>query len=150
MFQTASIWLHHQGDRSIWRLGCFSINYLIKQLWMHCNLWSLLDWFWSSPLMQYLKHIQARDLPVFERFPVLICITLVWAYAHLLTASGAYKHVPERTKINCRTDRAHLISSAPWYVVLWPCKWKSNAWQVLIAKRIVDSLIAMIWIICWI
>lgn len=72
---------------------------------------------------QYLKHIQARDLPVFERFPVLICITLVWAYAHLLTASGAYKHVPERTKINCRTDRAHLISSAPWIKFPFPLQW---------------------------
>ena len=67
---------------------------------------------------QYLNHIHSKDLPIFEHFPVLIFITLAWVYAHPLTASGAYKHVPERTKINCRTDRAHLISSAPWYVVL--------------------------------
>lgn len=49
-----------------------------------------------------------------ERFALLLAITVAWAYAHLLTASGAYKHRPERTQDNCRTDRAHLVSSAAW------------------------------------
>ncbi|CAA6665636.1 unnamed protein product [Spirodela intermedia] len=59
-------------------------------------------------LSQYLKHIRAKQVPVMERFALLVAITLAWAYAHLLTASGAYKHRPERTQDNCRTDRAHL------------------------------------------
>ena len=55
-------------------------------------------------------------MPLIERFALLLSITVIWAYAHLLTASEAYKHRPERTQDSCRTDRAHLISSAPWSV----------------------------------
>lgn len=66
--------------------------------------------------MQYLKNFQAKKLPILERFALLISITVIWAYAHLLTASGAYRHRPDLTQINCRTDKANLISSAPWLV----------------------------------
>ena len=45
---------------------------------------------------------------------MFICIAVVWAYAQILTSGGAYKHSPMITQINCRTDRANLISSAPW------------------------------------
>lgn len=65
--------------------------------------------------MQYLKHVRPfRDIPIFERFPVLICVTIVWIYSVILTASGAYRHRPSITQHNCRTDRANLISTAPW------------------------------------
>lgn len=67
-------------------------------------------------VFQYLKNVQIRDIPILERFSLFICIALVWAYAQILTAGGAYKHSPEVTQINCRTDRANLISSAPWFV----------------------------------
>lgn len=53
----------------------------------------------------------------------LISVTVIWAYAHLLTASGAYKHSPEQTQINCRTDKANLISSAPWIKIPYPLQW---------------------------
>jgi nucleobase transporter 1/2 len=54
--------------------------------------------------------------PIFERFSVLISIALVWLYAQILTVSGAYKHSPVLTQLNCRTDRANLITTAPWSV----------------------------------
>lgn len=70
--------------------------------------------FWE---LQYLKHVRlSRDLPIFERFPVLICITIVWLYSVILTASGAYREKPIKTQLSCRTDRANLISTAPWYI----------------------------------
>ncbi|CAA7410248.1 unnamed protein product [Spirodela intermedia] len=72
---------------------------------------------------QYLKHIQVRHVPVLERFALLISVTIVWVYAHLLTAGGAYKNRPELTQVNCRTDRAHLISSAPWIKIPYPLQW---------------------------
>ncbi|KAF3778286.1 Nucleobase-ascorbate transporter 2 [Nymphaea thermarum] len=74
-------------------------------------------------LSQYLKHIHARRFPVFERFAVLISVTIIWAYAHVLTAGGAYRHRPEKTQVNCRTDRANLISSAPWIKIPYPLQW---------------------------
>ncbi|CAN6443714.1 unnamed protein product [Victoria cruziana] len=74
-------------------------------------------------LSQYLKHVHARRFPVFERFAVLISVTIIWAYAHVLTAGGAYRHRPEKTQVNCRTDRANLISSAPWIKIPYPLQW---------------------------
>ncbi|KAF8413729.1 hypothetical protein HHK36_001722 [Tetracentron sinense] len=72
---------------------------------------------------QYLKKFQAKQLPILERFALLISITVIWAYAHLLTASGAYKHHPDITQFNCRTDKANLISSAPWIKIPYPLQW---------------------------
>ncbi|XP_071930585.1 nucleobase-ascorbate transporter 2-like isoform X3 [Coffea arabica] len=72
---------------------------------------------------QYLKHFQTRQLPVLERFALIISVTVIWAYAHLLTASGAYKHRPEITQRNCRTDKANLISTAPWIKIPYPLQW---------------------------
>ncbi|KAG0454870.1 hypothetical protein HPP92_024162 [Vanilla planifolia] len=72
---------------------------------------------------QYLKHLQLRRVPLLERFALLISISILWVYAHILTVSGAYKHRPERTQFNCRTDRANLISSAPWIKIPYPLQW---------------------------
>jgi len=69
-----------------------------------------------SILSQYLKNIQIKEIPILERFSLFICIALVWAYAQILTSGGAYKNSSEVTQNNCRTDRANLISSAPWLV----------------------------------
>ncbi|KAH9749062.1 nucleobase-ascorbate transporter 2 [Citrus sinensis] len=38
-------------------------------------------------------------------------------------ASGAYKHRPDLTQMNCRTDKANLISSAPWIKIPYPLQW---------------------------
>ncbi|KAK4777369.1 hypothetical protein SAY87_017556 [Trapa incisa] len=75
-------------------------------------------------LSQYLKHVRLiRDVPIFERFPVLICVTIVWIYALILTASGAYRDKPTLTQRSCRTDRANLISTAPWFMFPYPLQW---------------------------
>jgi hypothetical protein len=65
---------------------------------------------------QYLKNVQIKEVPILERFSLFICVALIWAYAQILTSGGAYKHSTEATQISCRTDRANLISSAPWLV----------------------------------
>lgn len=70
-------------------------------------------------MLQYLKHVRPyRDIAIFERFPVLICIIIIWIYSVILTASGAYQHRPKLTQHSCRTDKANLISTAPWYTTL--------------------------------
>lgn len=64
---------------------------------------------------QYLKHYRPiKNIPIFERFPVLICVAAIWIYSIVLTAGGAYKDRPAKTQDSCRTDRANLISSASW------------------------------------
>ncbi|XP_022728483.1 nucleobase-ascorbate transporter 1-like isoform X2 [Durio zibethinus] len=73
---------------------------------------------------QYLKHVRPlRDVPIFERFPVLICVAIIWIYSLILTASGAYRDKPNGTQFSCRTDRANLISTAPWFKFPYPFQW---------------------------
>lgn len=75
-------------------------------------------------LSQYLKHVRPfRDVPIFERFPVLFCVSIIWIYSLILTASGAYQDKRDRTQISCRTDRANLISTAPWFKFPYPLQW---------------------------
>lgn len=67
---------------------------------------------------QYLKHIHTRRVPLLERFALLAATAIIWLYAHLLTVGGAYKHSPPLTQSHCRTDRANLISAAPWLAII--------------------------------
>ncbi|KAI5656172.1 hypothetical protein M9H77_24965 [Catharanthus roseus] len=72
---------------------------------------------------QYLQHIHPLTRPVLERFALLLCVGIIWAFAAILTVAGAYNNVRERTKMSCRTDRAFLISSAPWIKIPYPFQW---------------------------
>jgi len=77
-------------------------------------------------ITQYLKRIIPMSHVILERYGLLICIGIVWAFAAILTVAGAYNHVKEATKQSCRTDRSFLMSSAPWYVRiigLSVCRW---------------------------
>lgn len=47
----------------------------------------------------------------------MIATVITWAYAHLLTMSGAYEHATSKGKNHCRTDRAHIIGTSPWYLL---------------------------------
>ncbi|KAL5984881.1 hypothetical protein ACLOJK_038717 [Asimina triloba] len=72
---------------------------------------------------QYLKNIHERVHFFLERFALLFCIMIIWSFAAVLTAGGAYNNVPEKTKVHCRTDRSHLMSSAPWIRIPYPFQW---------------------------
>nr|XP_023920826.1 nucleobase-ascorbate transporter 1 isoform X2 [Quercus suber] len=90
---------------------CYFTKYLFSITYGLCEL-------------QYLKHVRPfREVPIFERFPVLICIAIIWIYSLILTASGAYRGKPIKTQISCRTDKADLISTAPWFKFPYPLQW---------------------------
>lgn len=72
---------------------------------------------------QYMQRVHEVAHSIAERFALLLCIALVWAFAAILTVAGAYNHVKGRTELSCRTDRAYLISSAPWIKVPYPFQW---------------------------
>ncbi|KAL0385590.1 UNVERIFIED_CONTAM: Nucleobase-ascorbate transporter 7 [Sesamum radiatum] len=72
---------------------------------------------------QYLPHVMKGGRNVFDRFAVLFSVVIVWIYAHLLTVGGAYRNVAQTTQVSCRTDRARIISAAPWIRVPYPFQW---------------------------
>ncbi|KAG6784542.1 hypothetical protein POTOM_010239 [Populus tomentosa] len=74
-------------------------------------------------ICQYLKYLHPRANPAIERFGLLVCVGIIWAFAAILTVSGAYNNVGQQTKQSCRTDRSYLMSSAPWVRVPYPFQW---------------------------
>ncbi|KAJ7544547.1 hypothetical protein O6H91_09G082200 [Diphasiastrum complanatum] len=73
---------------------------------------------------QFLKFVKVtKKVPIFERFPIIFSVAIIWAYAHILTVGGAYRHATVKGKNHCRTDRAHLIESAPWVRLPYPLEW---------------------------
>ncbi|KAI4353782.1 hypothetical protein L6164_002710 [Bauhinia variegata] len=76
-------------------------------------------------ISQYLNRFISTKKPVFERFTVLFSVAIAWLYALLLTSSTLYNQKPETTQASCRTDRAGIISSAPWVYFPYPFQWGS-------------------------
>ncbi|XP_011017252.1 PREDICTED: nucleobase-ascorbate transporter 3-like [Populus euphratica] len=74
-------------------------------------------------ICQYLKYLHPRANPAIERFGLLVCVGIIWAFAAILTVSGAYNNVGQQTKQSCRTDRSYLMSSAPWVKIPYPFQW---------------------------
>ncbi|KAL6209960.1 hypothetical protein ACLB2K_020898 [Fragaria x ananassa] len=73
-------------------------------------------------LSQYASTMKLK-IPVFERFAVLFSVAIVWVYAEILTAGGAYNHKSPSTQTSCRTDRSGLVRAAPWVRVPYPFQW---------------------------
>ncbi|KAI3882155.1 hypothetical protein MKX03_024398 [Papaver bracteatum] len=60
---------------------------------------------------------------ILEKFGVLFSVGIVWAFAAVLTVSGAYNNVSEQTKLSCRVDRSNLMSSSRWIRIPYPFQW---------------------------
>ncbi|KAM7280111.1 hypothetical protein ACFE04_007245 [Oxalis oulophora] len=75
-------------------------------------------------ISQYLPRYISNK-PICDRYAVLFSIPIVWLFAQILTSSNVYNHKPEKTQISCRTDRAGLVSTAPWVYVPYPFQWGS-------------------------
>ncbi|XP_063950093.1 nucleobase-ascorbate transporter 7 isoform X2 [Daucus carota subsp. sativus] len=84
-------------------------------------------------LSQYIPHVWKSSR--FDRYAILFSVALVWAYASLLTAAGAYKNKSPSTQFSCRVDRSGLIGGASWIRFPYPFQWGRptvNASDVLI------------------
>ncbi|KAK8513372.1 hypothetical protein V6N12_052564 [Hibiscus sabdariffa] len=76
-------------------------------------------------ISQYLPRYIESKRPIFDRFSILFSVAIAWLFAQLLTSTTVYKYKPENTQISCRTDRAGLISAAPWIYFPYPFQWGS-------------------------
>ncbi|GLU15952.1 hypothetical protein SLE2022_324030 [Rubroshorea leprosula] len=74
-------------------------------------------------ISQYLPCYMRQEKPIYDRFAVLVSVAIVWLYAQVLTSSSVYEHKSETTQISCCTDRAGLISEAPWIYIPRPFQW---------------------------
>ncbi|KAL7236425.1 hypothetical protein ACSBR1_019664 [Camellia fascicularis] len=78
-------------------------------------------------LAEYIPHWFKTKGAIFERFferyAVLLSIAIIWPYAALLTAAGAYKNRPPNTQFSCRVDRSGLLEGAAWIRFPYPWQW---------------------------
>ncbi|KAJ6409448.1 hypothetical protein OIU84_009033 [Salix udensis] len=74
-------------------------------------------------ISQYVPHMMKSRCSTYSRYAVLLTVAVVWAYAAVLTAVGAYNNKSPLTQLSCRVDRAGLISAAPWIRVPYPFQW---------------------------
>ncbi|KAI4295778.1 hypothetical protein L6164_035788 [Bauhinia variegata] len=81
-------------------------------------------------LSQYLSSMMKSRGAIINRFAVIVSIGIVWAFAEILTAAGAYDKRSPKTQFSCRTDRSGLISAAPWIRVPYPFQWGRPSFNV--------------------
>ncbi|KAJ3674360.1 hypothetical protein LUZ60_004976 [Juncus effusus] len=75
-------------------------------------------------VQQYFKSYAPEIAHNFiERYSLLLCIFIIWTFAAILTAAGAYNHASLKGQLHCRTDKSFLISSAPWIRIPYPFQW---------------------------
>ncbi|CAH9144591.1 unnamed protein product [Cuscuta epithymum] len=96
-------------------------------------------------LSQYVPQLSKCNRPVIDRYAVLISVGIVWAFAALLTAVGAYKHRPAQTQFSCRIDRSGLISGSTWLRIPHPLQWGTpivNAGEIIV--MIASAFVALV------
>ncbi|VAH95462.1 unnamed protein product [Triticum turgidum subsp. durum] len=72
---------------------------------------------------EYASHYFAKGSFVFGRCAVLVTVIIVWIFAEILTAAGAYDERNPVTQFSCRTDSSGLIHAAPWVRFPYPFQW---------------------------
>ncbi|KAI8550091.1 hypothetical protein RHMOL_Rhmol06G0077400 [Rhododendron molle] len=79
----------------------------------------------------YLPHYAKAKIKtrVCDRYALLFSVAFVWGYAQILTSSGAYHNSSSATQASCRTDRAGLITGAPWLYIPYPFQWGRPTFQ---------------------
>ncbi|KAJ4701602.1 nucleobase-ascorbate transporter 6-like [Melia azedarach] len=81
-------------------------------------------------ISQYLHRYIDLKRPICDRFAVLFSVIIASLFAVILTSSSVYDKKPENTQISCRTDRAGLLSAAPWIYIPIPFQWGSPTFHV--------------------
>ncbi|XP_074288424.1 nucleobase-ascorbate transporter 4 [Silene latifolia] len=74
-------------------------------------------------LTQYFGSLLKPLQVLGRRYGVLATIGLIWAFAAILTAAGAFKNSSPKTQFYCRTDRTGLIGAASWIRFPYPFQW---------------------------
>eukprot|EP00250_Pteridium_aquilinum_P006096 c16078_g2_i1 orf=603-2153(+) len=95
----------------------------------------------------YLRRISVYGRRIFQVFAIPLGLAIVWAYAFLLTAGGAYNyngcnpHVPVSniisqacrkhvlTMLHCRTDISKALTTAAWLRFPYPFQWGVPTFQ---------------------
>jgi len=75
--------------------------------------------------------------PIFELFPILISIVIVWIYALALTEANVWEDGSV-----CRTDNKTVIQDSPWFRVPYPAQWGAPVFEGWAIAPMLGAMIA--------
>ncbi|XP_052190149.1 nucleobase-ascorbate transporter 7-like isoform X2 [Diospyros lotus] len=101
----------------------FGLYYLGFPLVVKCVEIGLLELILVIIISQYLPHYLKMKRRIYDRYAVMLSVPFLWVFAQVLTSSGAYHKASSESQAVCRTDRAGLISGAPWIYIPYPFQW---------------------------
>ncbi|CAN1252455.1 Nucleobase-ascorbate transporter 12 [Linum perenne] len=114
----------------------------------------------SIILRQYLRKISVFGHRIFLIYAVPLALGITWAFAFLLTETGAYDYkgcsssIPASNIISascrkrisrvkyCRVDTSHAMSSSPWFRFPYPLQWGTPVfeWKMALLMCVVSII----------
>ncbi|KAG8650578.1 hypothetical protein MANES_07G054400v8 [Manihot esculenta] len=96
-------------------------------------------------LTQFLPRIWKAKKEMVGQVAIVLSVSIVWIYAEILTAAGAYDNTTQQTQTYCRTDSSGLIDAAPWIKIPRPFQWGTPIFEAGDAlSMMAASLVAVI------
>jgi len=88
-------------------------------------------------MTRFTIKVSGMHLPIFELFPILASIIVVWMYAFILTEAGVW----EEDSI-CRTDYRSVIHESPWLKFRYPGQWGAPVFKAFAIIPMLGAMIA--------
>ena len=99
--------------------ACISISITITPCWSSV--------FFTESSGRHPTHLKLVPLHgrmrIFELFPIVLAIAVVWSYGAIVTAAGVYDNSPADVQKACRTDQTDVLARSPWFRVPYPGQW---------------------------
>lgn len=74
------------------------------------------------PSFSLQRKCHTKRLPVFQLFPVVFCVAIVWALSHVLTVADVFPSNSTVTGYKARTDsKLQIMTDSPWFSFPLPC-----------------------------
>nr|XP_043617618.1 putative nucleobase-ascorbate transporter 10 [Erigeron canadensis] len=100
----------------------FGLYYLAFPMLGKCVAIGLAELVLIVLISQYLPLYITSKKTIFERYAVLLSVTVSWICAGIFTWSGAYGKSTEALTA-CRTNTSGLTHEAPWIYIPYPFQW---------------------------
>ncbi|KAJ7960027.1 Nucleobase-ascorbate transporter [Quillaja saponaria] len=111
-------------------LGLFTYGFPQVANCIEIGLPALLLLIFLSEYLPNMWDMKKSRRAKFYQYGVLVSVGIMWAYAEVLTAAGAYDHRRQQTQQSCSTDRSKLIRASRWVRVPYPFQWGRPSFNV--------------------
>lgn len=85
--------------------------------------------FFSQYLRKYYVPLGSYKWRVFELFPIILAIAVVWIYGIIMTEAGVYDNSSPNIQAACRTDQSSVLKDSPWFRMPYPGQWGTIIWS---------------------